>query len=588
MGQLVFSVPESDDDPVEAVTTLITDVFEIEREEQKWTQLFAELTAKYAEKTASYAEKTESYAEKTGEEDHKPGVLTDRFRETAGNFFQNPTYQQQMTAQIATDRTRTIGQFNFVFFESSADYQELHEVLTVEDRNDHQAANEAEALLFYISAVFAIAAKERPIQVSPNWFFGGSQGQIISGGPGGLPVPPDNPHPDHVFTPHGHPDPEQQGQVSAYKGQGTAAQDMHIYVLDTIPEQSILQAVIANNTVATNPLIAELLAEWTPVGERIQTSDYLDLEYYTEFNPEFNDPDYGIECVPYDLADHGLFIAGLIHSVLRPAEKLCRPKIHLIQALNEMGAGTLKSIIWAINRVAEYLHPEQLAIVNCSFRLSFHLDSCLDDAVVEPCADPVELPFDFLEQWMCVIIDVTNEDETGAVADLFDSLTARGIMVCAAAGNDTLQVQPGPHQFASTPYPAAFDQVLGIGALGKNMKPAVYTNIPDKADPPEGYWAFGGEVDPHKHSDNLSRASRQKGIIGIYTRPFYLVSGEKNDTGWAAWAGSSFATGVATGYFARYLCRQAPIPDKPKLGDVDPAFGAPELNRPVIPLKQGH
>ncbi len=573
MGQLVFSVHESNGDPVTAVSNLIGAVFELERGEKKWTRLFGELTAKYAETTNN---------------NYKIGGLSERFLETAGNFFQNPAYQQQMTAQLSTDRTGALGSSNFVFFESSTEYRELHEVLTVEDRNDHQAANEAEALLFYISSVLAITAQERPIQVSPNWFFGGSQGQIISGGPGGLPVPPDTPHPDHVFTPYGRPDPEQQGQVSAYNGQGTAAQDMHIYVLDTIPDSSCLEDVVQNNRFAENPLIQELLAEWTPVGTRIQTSDYLDLEYYTEPGLEFNDPDYGIECVPYDLADHGLFIAGLIHSVLKPANKFCRPRIHLIQALNKMGVGTLKSILWAINRVMHKLEGKHNAMVNCSFRLSFHLEICLDDAVVEPCADPLDLPFDFLENWMCVVIDVTKQNETGTVADLFASLTAMVIKVCAAAGNDTLQDQPGPHQYASTPYPAAFDQVLGIGALGKNMKPAVYTNIPDKADPPEGYWAFGGEVDPTKFSDKLSRASGKKGIIGIYTRPTYPGSKQRNETGWAAWAGSSFATGVATGYFARYLCRRAPIPNKPKLADVDPAFGAPELNRPVIPLKQGH
>jgi hypothetical protein len=71
----------------------------------------------------------------------------------------------------------------------------------------------------------------------------------------------------------------------------------------------------------------------------------------------------------YNMVNHGLFIAGIIHSIAPAAE------IHLYEVLNPEGVGDLKSIALGLSKVLSdvALFPEKRVVVNCSLILNIPL-----------------------------------------------------------------------------------------------------------------------------------------------------------------------------------------------------------------------
>src|SRR5205085_6875842 len=122
-----------------------------------------------------------------------------------------------------------------------------------------------------------------------------------------------------------------------------------------------------------------------------------------------------------------------------------------------------------------------------------------------------------------------------------NSLYARGSKVIAAAGNNGKKNQSRPQAC----YPAAFDSVLGVGALPKSEKLGTGTgkyhgtSYSNRSDRPErtGITTLGGDVDLQ------GNVGPQEGILGIYLEEF-PKSGSHPDpsqssNGWGWWAGTS-------------------------------------------------
>jgi subtilisin family serine protease len=114
----------------------------------------------------------------------------------------------------------------------------------------------------------------------------------------------------------------------------------------------------------------------------------------------------------------------------------------------------------------------------------------------------------------------------------------------AAAGNDAQRNRHrNYHGRPSARYPAAFDTVIGVGALprgasGSGIAAASYSNLADRPQK-TGFATLGGE-------DGV-----ENGVLGLYIGPF--PDGRPNDTKWAWWAGTSFATPIVTGLVAGLL-----------------------------------
>lgn len=265
----------------------------------------------------------------------------------------------------------------------------------------------------------------------------------------------------------------------------------------------------------------------------------------------------------YKMTDHGLFIAGIIHTIAPAAE------IHLYEVLNPNGVGDIVSIargLW--KAVEDHYHTYKTTgeikplVVNCSLMLNIPLDGDPENPnsakiIYSNASQKVtghrltDLDQEFLEK---IKSDSDWVKRAGAgIMWICNLIYGCGSRVIAAAGNDW---QPEDKGRPQARYPAAFEKVLGVGALPKEVvrtqngkrKASSYSNI---ADIPGrvGVATLGGEP------------GKERGVLGVYLGKFppeqsaapINTSGLDNENDWAWWAGTSFATPIVTGAVAAVL-----------------------------------
>jgi hypothetical protein len=257
----------------------------------------------------------------------------------------------------------------------------------------------------------------------------------------------------------------------------------------------------------------------------------------------------------YLMPDHGLFIAGIISSIVDhpPSASLSHVpvKYHLIEVLDNYGIGTISTMLAGLAKVQQLLDAKNPSIINCSFTLSLPIDNHIDDeldALMTYLLD--EIGF---RQWL---IDV--------ISDLFASATipANGeivgpepdCVIVAASGNDSNDPRPDgtlPADRLKARYPAAIDGVVGVGACDASGQLTDYTNYADIPNTIDLY-AFGGAVG----------GAPDRQIMGLFTSsPFptpatgsggALGTAAANTTGLAYWTGTSFAAPIISGALALY------------------------------------
>src|SRR5262249_10904484 len=138
------------------------------------------------------------------------------------------------------------------------------------------------------------------------------------------------------------------------------------------------------------------------------------------------------------------------------------------------------------------------------------------------------------------------------LGELARYLSLNNCLVVAAAGNDSHQGDPR----LDPRLPARFDSVLGVAATvgGDPPEAAPYSNLGDDLVLGDHVSTFGG--DP-------SGLEPRNGVIGVYSGEFPAPepTGKKkkkkaqapeNETGWAYWSGTSFATGIISGIAANF------------------------------------
>jgi subtilisin family serine protease len=373
-----------------------------------------------------------------------------------------------------------------------------------------------------------------------NWLAGGANGQSGTGGPGSWPVPATAPATDGGNFWHVRSD----GTKSALPASNGKGQGIHVAILDTMPSIHDLDAAYARWH-GRHHLVDELLGPGSPL--RLYPASYDDL-YETQ--------GFDLMGHRYLMPDHGLFIAGIIHTIAP------RATLHLYEVLNPYGVGSLDSIARGLQRVLD--NPEigdHTLIINCSFMLGIPPGKVEDPKSPLYGLDPAEMAAD---AWV-----------------VFEPLVKRSnIILVAAAGNEGYQDANNNPVRPPTRYPAAYEQVVGVGATPRpqatarvQFSAASYSNLSDT--PTAGsYITLGGEP------------GSENGVRGIFTGgfPFYeepigclatllglfglvkiwkrghLPSAQKlaahtisyrpNGTGWAWWAGTSFATPIVSGMLA--------------------------------------
>src|SRR5581483_3108461 len=191
----------------------------------------------------------------------------------------------------------------------------------------------------------------------------------------------------------------------------------------------------------------------------------------------------------FPMADHGLFIAGLVRDLAPGASIEC------IRILNDFGTGDLASLVQALTAIEARqrsggdLHDSPI-VVNLS--LVIGPPECdLARLGLAPSTDPQ----DNSTQSVPVLL--------AGLLNLLQSMSHKGATFIASGGNDS-----DPRDFAMNPteirfnarYPAAFamknpdfilfDGIIPVGAVNQHGTPTSYSNYPG----PYGVATYGGEL----------------------------------------------------------------------------------------------
>jgi subtilisin family serine protease len=191
-------------------------------------------------------------------------------------------------------------------------------------------------------------------------------------------------------------------------------------------------------------------------------------------------------------AGHGLFVAGLVRR-LAPAARLL-----FLKALNSDGMGTEQGVARAIR----YAVARDAHVINLS--LGFYT---LDD---DPPADVAQ-----------------------AVSAAIDA----GCAVISAAGNDAIEDRT---------YPAALENVIGVGALGEDRQSrASFSN--------RGDW-----VNVYAPGERVQSTY----VVGREDRRTTRDRNADTFRDTAVWSGTSFACGIVSGHIAASLSRDGESPHR--------------------------
>lgn len=389
-----------------------------------------------------------------------------------------------------------------------------------------------------------------------NWLGGGAHGQSGTGGPSSWPLEADIPIGNSTKFQLLN----KQGVISQLASVNERGSGVHVAILDTAPSQHALDRAYSEWH-WHHPLIESMLR---PNGLlRVYSASYADLHPLD---------DYDLLRHRYLMRDHGLFIAGIIHTIAPEAT------LHLYEVLNPYGVGSLQTIAQGLQKVLQ--NPEikdgNPLIINCSFMLGIPVKR--GDSY-----DWEKFYRDFPQEFQNL---ETLQQISKSTQEIFDNVASRkNTTIVAAAGNDAHDdIRPDAR------YPAAFDTVIGVGALPQTLnqvigqyKAASYSNLSD-VPVPGSYITLGGEP------------GQEQGVLGVFIGefpeyeawgfleflrrifPFVRKLGhlpkkvrlerikyKRNLNGWAWWAGTSFATPVVSGILAAKHNQQGVLgtPDSP-------------------------
>jgi Subtilase family len=406
------------------------------------------------------------------------------------------------------------------------------------------------------------------VAAMPNWTGGGTSGGGTDGSIGhGCPITPpipvagsgtcaDQPGRFPISLP------ELSDTMKGMRGDG-----VQVFVLDTVPQvDDIFNAAgkAGNNNLLLAEMVTAIKAGTMVIGDQsvpkeIRTSIRTGKDVYGRL--------FG-----FDMPDHGLFVAGIIHDLAPNA------KIECMRVLNDYGIGTFATICAALEKIQGRMlgsdAPKQV-VINLSL-------------VVTP-ADEELAGLWFDDNSCCHAGDIASMMYEisllrAGLHSVIKSLTTLGAVVVASAGNDSnadaqyIQMNTGmgmgmpsnmPLRFGPR-YPAAFPEVISVGAVYEDGQAAYYSNYPALPPNNNGIATHGGNK-PDVTSSTVGRPAGAKtwatvsdGIIGVYSSDRYsMLSADDlppsdypapaDNAAWAYWSGTSFATPVISALAARVL-----------------------------------
>ena len=151
-------------------------------------------------------------------------------------------------------------------------------------------------------------------------------------------------------------------------------------------------------------------------------------------------------------------------------------------------------------------------------------------------------------------------------------------------------------------YPAAYPEVISVGAVDKYGRAAPYSNYPQEPPYHNGIATYGGgipmpvpplgpggHVPPGDHGPDpqtMTSAIDVDGVIGIYTTPNYpalsrddskqFYKSPTKSYDWAYWSGTSFAAPIISAVAARLLqLKSSSWPSNQRAAEVQKAITTP-------------
>lgn len=260
---------------------------------------------------------------------------------------------------------------------------------------------------------------------------------------------------------------------------------------------------------------------------------------------------------PYNLCDHGLFVADIVNHIAPGAELV------VYRVLNNYGAGDLPTVANAMEHaITQARNDGKKLVINLSLGFAPEL-RFLEEFLATPAftltrgslwAGHVAYAIQQGTRDPETELHALGRPELDALRRIFAMGDLDGVLVVAAAGNDsartpditTTQGVVGPR------VPAAFESILGVSSVVEKLEQkgggavfrfAPYSNDDDFAGTrDDGIAAFGGDID-------TKTGVTTDGVIGLYVSPAF-PSGAVNTSGWARWSGTSFATPFISGLAA--------------------------------------
>ncbi|QBD82462.1 hypothetical protein EPA93_43395 [Ktedonosporobacter rubrisoli] len=369
----------------------------------------------------------------------------------------------------------------------------------------------------------------RVVSAMPNWLVTAAPSYYSEGGPAAPPGPApslDVPTPTNALIGW------HLGLVDQYIPlHAGGGEDVMIAILDTAHHPDRIRSAASRPELRRNWLLQRLAADLRNEDGSFE----IDYDRYVLTNDvrtgrnDYNDLRY------YLMPDHGLALAGLVRD-LAP-----RARIRLIRILNDFGGGDLYGLFAALTDL-------EREMVSGSIR---HLIINLSLTIMP---DIRRLPYIWFDhrQWPTTqlpgVMRVLNHIEEG-LRLLFSCLYEQGILVVAAAGNDSLNVgQPqGPRPPRA---PARYETTLAVSSVNSRFLPSSFSNAANVPPIGSGVATFGGDVAGVLDENALPDAVRV-----VYISPNF-PGGEQNSAGWADWRGTSFATPIISALAAHLMAQK--------------------------------
>lgn len=316
-----------------------------------------------------------------------------------------------------------------------------------------------------------------------------------------------------------------------------------VAVLDTSP--TLAQVSACADACPDNTLLNEIKAEATAGGAVTIHEDLLPPDAFAHlggFTANLKDR-RGLEA---PLADHGLFVAGIIRDIAP------RARLRLIRVMNDRGIGDVAALFSILQRLPGELARGERLIINLSLVADLPTaDELLRTWFPATYADQAALQCSW--KMIAALLSLTHL----CLQEVLDWLYDQEVLVVAAAGNAAVDPVSRPEPL----FPAAYDSVLAVAAVTRRDLPAMYSNRGDMRVFGNGVAVFGGEgvvsaADRLPDIPEPARDGWRDAVAGIFSAPLVPVApgqAAKNETGWVWWSGTSFAAPVVSGLAANLL-----------------------------------